>query len=200
MTYKKPIQARAIETERRFLDALCDLLASQSYESTSVDQIAKRARLHRGAFLKRFGSKREALLVLFSRYCDRASATIQALQDNLLEYPTAESFCFAMSVRFEEILLADFGANRAMHEDYCKNLQTDQLTKHIFGETVDLMRCVQSHFLKNMPFTDQGAFAASQLLVALNFNYVMKALPGLPKSTNLRHQLISQCMKSALAY
>ena len=200
MTYKTPVQARAIETERRFLDALNECLTSQSYESTSIEQIAKRAGLHRGAFFKRFGSKREALLVLFSRYCDRASASIQAIQHNLHEYPTVESICFAMSACLEEIQLADFGANRAMQEDFAQTLETDQLTKRIFSETVELMRCIQSHFLKDMSFTAQGAFAAAQLLVTLNFNYVMNAMPGLPRSADLRHQLISQCMKSALAY
>ena len=198
MTYRKAVQARAIATERRFLDALNECLTFQSYESTSIEQISKQAGLHRGAFLKRFGSKREALLVLFSRYCDRASATIQTMQRNLHEYPTAESICFAMSVRLEEIQLADFGANRAMLEDFSQKLETDQLTKRIFSETVELMRSIQSYFLKDIPFTDQGAFAASQLLVTLNFNYVMNAMPGLPRSAVLRHKLISQCLYSAL--
>lgn len=200
MSYTKPTQQRAIETENRFLNALNECLTERSFEETSIDEVANRAGLHRGAFLKRFGSKRQALLVLFARYCDRASAVIQEIQTNLHRHPTIEAVCYDMSIQLEKIQRADFGANRAMHEDFLNKLETNALTKRIFSETVDLMRHVQKRFLADKPFTDKGAFAATQLLVTINYNYVLRAMPGLPMDDTLRHHLISQCMCSALEY
>ena len=55
--YKKPLQPRAIATEKRFLDALNDLLKEKSLGQLSIDEIADHAQLTRGAFLKRFVQK-----------------------------------------------------------------------------------------------------------------------------------------------
>ena len=60
MTYKKPLQSRAILTEQRFLDALHELLQEKSLGQLTVDDIAEKAQLTRGAFLKRFGTKNAA--------------------------------------------------------------------------------------------------------------------------------------------
>ena len=198
MSYTKPIQHRAIETENRFLDALNECLTERSFEQTSIDDIANRAGLHRGAFLKRFGNKRQALLVLFSRYCDRASAVIQEIQTNIHRYPTVDAICLDMSIKLENIQKADFGSNRAMQEDFLSSFETNPLTKKIFSEAVELMKCVQQKFLKDQPFTSQGALAATQLLVSINYNYVIHAMPALPRDDKTRHELIGRCMCAAL--
>jgi len=198
MIYRMPIQARAIETENRFLNALNDCLVAKSFEKTSIDEIAARAGLQRGAFLKRFGSKEEALIVLFSRYCDRASAVIEDIHNNLQVYASAAEVCYAMSTRLEKIQLADFGANRAMQENFLDKLEAHALTKRIFHETVGLMKSIQRRFFVESACTSVGAYAATQLLVSTNYNYVLRAMPALPKEYKTRHQLISHCMCVAL--
>ena len=77
--YKKPKQTRAVITEQKFLDALSSLLSEKSLNKLTIEEIAERANLHRGAFLKRFGSKRQALFVLFERYCFDASACMSSI-------------------------------------------------------------------------------------------------------------------------
>lgn len=70
--YTKPSQARAIVSEQRFLDALNDLLVDASLNQISIDEIANRAQQTHGAFVNRFGSKKQALFVLWERYGQRA--------------------------------------------------------------------------------------------------------------------------------
>jgi AcrR family transcriptional regulator len=198
MEYKKPKQARAIATEQRFLNALNECLREKSFDATSIVDIAERAGLHRSAFLNRFGDKQQALLVLFERYCDLVFDVVETLRSNIDVYQTLDALCREMSSQLEQIQMAHFGANRAMQEYFYQRLETHDMVKRIFLETVGLMKFAQHRFLDEPQRTDQGAFAATQLLVTLNFNYVMRGMPGLPKSSDDRHALISKCMCAAL--
>lgn len=196
--YQKPIQPRAIATEQRFLEALHDLLQQKSFGQLTIDDIAERAGLTHSAFLKRFGSKKQALLVLYERYCDKASAVMTQIARSMNAYGHIEEVCRDMSMQLEEIQQADFPANRAMHEDFLEKLQVDPRTKKIFLECVDLMRCVQRQFKPGTAPSDVGAFAAAQLLVTINYNYVLKAMPALPHDFELRHRLIGKIVAEAL--
>lgn len=199
--YSKPIQARAIATEERFLDALNSLLREKSLGQLSVDEIAEHAHQTRGAFLKRFGSKKQALFILWSRYCQRASEDIANITLSLPQYVCAIDACASMSRQLEYIQTLHFSANRAMHEYFQENLKVDLQTKKIFKECVDMMRNTQKHFLKKTDSaTDTGAFAAAQLLVTINYNHVLKAMPGLPADPEIRHKMIGQIVASALEY
>lgn len=196
--YQKPIQHRAIATEQRFLDALNHLLKDRSFGQLSIDEIATHAGLTHSAFLKRFGTKKQALLVLYEQYCDKASAEMAAIKRNLANYSHVEDVCREMSVQLERIQQEDFPANRAMHEDFLEKLQVDPRTKKIFLECVDLMRCIQRDFMRGAAASDTGAFAAAQLLITINYNYVLKAMPALPVSADQRHRLIGKVVAEAL--
>jgi AcrR family transcriptional regulator len=198
MRYKKPTQVRAIETEQRFLNALDKCLREKSLDATSISDIAERAGLHRSAFLNRFGDKQQALLVLFERYTHLVYAVVDKLRSNLGSYETLGALCCDMSRQLEQIQIAHFGANRAMQEYFYQGLETHELVKKIFLATVELMRIAQHKFLDESMRSEHRAFAATQLLVTLNFNYVMRGMPGLPSNSELRHALISKCMCVAL--
>ena len=196
--YQKPIQPRAIATEQRFLDALHQLLTQKSFGQLSIDEIAEHAGLTHSAFLKRFGTKKQALLVLYEKYCDKASAVMAEIARNVATYAHIEDVCQEMSVQLERIQLLDFPANRAMHEDFLEKLEVDPRTKKIFLECVGLMRCVQQAFMRESTASDVGTFAAAQLLITINYNYVLKAMPALPLNAQLRHRLIGKIVAEAL--
>lgn len=64
--YSPPRQSRAVQTEQRFLQAFEELLLEKSFNRTTIQEIAERASLDKGAFLKRFGTKKK-LCYSFSR-------------------------------------------------------------------------------------------------------------------------------------
>lgn len=198
MSYIKPKQQRAIETEQKFLDALDACLQSKPYSETSINDIAEAAGLHRGAFINRFGSKQEALFQLYSRYADRASEVLSQIQANLAQFASLDQVCIHMSMELERIQLADFSANRAMNEFFLTELKTDPQTIKIFKETVALMGVVQSRYLPAGSFTATGAYAAAQILVTANYFYVLNAMPALPRDSDVRHRLIGKWITQAL--
>jgi AcrR family transcriptional regulator len=196
--YKKPLQPRAIATENRFLDALNELLKDKSLGQLSIDEIAQHAQLTRGAFLKRFGSKKQALFVLWAFYCTRASEEMVTIANGLQDFACIEDACMHMSRRLEHIQTHAFSVNRAMHEDFQENLRIDPQTKKIFLDCVGLMRQVQKRFNLAHSASDAGAFAAAQLLITINYNYVLKAMPALPIDPQARHKLIGDVVALAL--
>lgn len=196
--YQKPIQARAAATEQRFLEALHHLLQHKSFGQLTIDDIAEQAGLTHSAFLKRFGSKKQALLVLYERYCGKATAVMSEIGRHVGAYVDIEAVCREMSVQLERIQQEDFPANRAMHEDFLERLEVDPRTKKIFLECVELMRKVQQNFRPGPAASDIGAFAAAQLLVTINYNHVLRAMPALPQDFELRHRLIGKIVAEAL--
>ena len=74
MPYSAPTQSRSRNTERKFLAALDEMLRVNGYAQTTIDEVAERAGLTRASFLKRFGSKEQAVIVLFSKYCAKYQA------------------------------------------------------------------------------------------------------------------------------
>jgi AcrR family transcriptional regulator len=197
-TYAKPQQPRALATEQRLLDSLNALLRDKSLSRLSIDEISAHAQISRGAFLKRFGTKKQALFVLWQRYCDKASGVMRTVNQNLPTFPTAIEACIHMSIQLEKLQQDDFSANRAMHEDFLEKLMVDPATKMIFAECVDLMRNVQRTLLRPSTFSETGAFAAAQVLISTNYNYVLRAMPGLPRDPDERHELIGEMVALAL--
>lgn len=198
MLYSKPQQKRAIETEEKFLSALDQCLVLKSFNETTVDEIAEIAGLTRSAFMKRFGSKKGALLVLHSRYCERTNFEIRRFHELKGSWSSALLVCKESSIILERLQRESFACNRAMHEVFMESLKTDEQTKEIFLAAVNLMREVQQHFFPENSQSDTGALAATQLLVTINYNYVLKAMPALPREADQRHSLIAECMVSAL--
>jgi AcrR family transcriptional regulator len=197
-TYKKPLQSRAIVTEQRFLDGLHELLEEKSLGQITVEEIADKAQLTRGAFLKRFGSKKQALLILYDRYCDKVYAGMAEITLNLPQHTHAADVCYSMSKQAEALQMLDFPANRAMHEVFQEQLTIDRRTKEIFMACVDLMRKIQALFLPQTGASDTGAFAAAQLLFTLDYNFVLKSMPGFPRDPEVRHRLIGRLVAHTL--
>jgi AcrR family transcriptional regulator len=200
MIYRIPQQDRALRTETAYLDAFERLIAERGYMNTSVDAIAREAGLTKGAFLARFGSKKAALLLLFDRYCAKASAVMKEMTLRIQAMPSAEAAVYELSTVLEKIQLEDFAPNRAMQELFFEELKVDERTQKIFLELVDLMRLVQKHHLMGAAYTDTGAFSGSQVLVSVNFNYILHAMPALPRYHQTRHQMISHMVVAALQF
>lgn len=190
--YQKPLQTRAIATETRFLDALNELLKEKSLGQLSVDQIADHARLTRSAFFKRFGSKKQALFFLWERYSERSRSVKKQLSNKLGTYANAVEACIDISKEIEAFQKENFSANRAMHEDFQEDLKINPLTKQIFLEGVDLMHQVRLRFINPGATKDEKDFAAAQLMITINYNHVLNAMPGLPPDPEQRHQLIGR--------
>lgn len=195
--YISPKQQRAIETERKFLDALAQLLLEQSFQVTTVAQIAARAGLGQSAFMARFSSKRTALALLFKRYCDDVYLTLEELSRSLGDFPSLPALLSAMSSSFESVLRHHHGANHAMHEIFLIEKQVDDQTKGIFLATCQFLGTACVHF-KHQPTSTEQIASAVQLLVTIDYNYVLGAMPALPQQADLRHRLVAQAMLAAL--
>ncbi len=198
MTYKKPSQARAQQTESRLLNAYAELLVKHSYHDTTVSAIAHKAAISHGAFMARFGSKRQALSRLFGLFCDdvyrvldRLSKTPPIKGASLLDY------LITVSNEYEALVKHHWGANRAMHEVFLKEGVIDDQTKSIFRATVQALHPIFCDILQHDVPTERS-FAAVQLLVTLNYNHVLGAMPGLPDESMARHTLIAKTMAAAL--
>jgi AcrR family transcriptional regulator len=198
MSYSQPLQNRAKKTEALFLDALDQLLAEKGYTNTTINDVAALCGLTRAAFIKRFGSKERAVLILFEAYCNDASETMTRIQAGLETDTGLHDVLRKISNEFEGLLTEHLGVNRAMHEHFMQNLQVHTLTKRIFIECVTMMEKIQSQYLKHVACSSQGAWGASQLLVTIDYNYVLKAMPGLPTNSEQRHGLIADILQVAL--
>lgn len=198
MSYSPPVQSRARTTERKLLAALDELLRVNGYINTTIDEVAERAGLTRASFLKRFGSKEQAVILLFSKYCHQVSGMMQSMQYNLSDYPNLHFTLREMSQQFEAVLQMHMSSNRAMHEHFQQRLEVHDLTKQIFKRCVELMRAVQAQFLEEGSYTDAGAWYATQLLVTIDYNYLLRAMPAFPEDHGARHNLLADLLEVAL--
>lgn len=199
--YTPPKQQRAIETENRFLDAMDELLVTTSYAQLTIERIAVKAGLNKGSFLNRFGNKKQALFVLFKRYCDECQQRIAQKSSNIssADLPLDE-ICAEVSEQFEQLLIKHFSANRAMYECFTQELEVDDMTKNIFRSAVALMMVIQDRYAIAVVDREESAFYATQLLVTLNFNCVMKAMPAMPVDKSKRHKLVGKLLAQALMF
>lgn len=198
--YRSPTQLRAKKTEDAFLFAFRQLLANQGFAKTSIDDIAILSGQTRSAFLSRFGTKKSALLVLFDEYCSEVSGLMADISTQIQRLPNATACIHLMSTSFEVKLTKHFASNRAMHELYLEDLRTDERTQRIFRQLVDLMRKTQEKHLPRGTYTDTGAYSAAQLLVTVNYNYVLKAMPAFAREAGVRHVMISEAVSTLLKF
>ena len=120
------------------------------------------------------------------------------LNQILHQYSNAEEVCTEMSKQLEQLQSKHFASNRAMHEIFSEDLVVDIRTKKIFKELVELTKKIQCVFLSDAKVSDNGALSASQLLVTINYNYVLKAMTAFPRDTQSRHHLIGKLVTEAL--
>jgi AcrR family transcriptional regulator len=189
-------QARSLDTERRFLISLNELLADQSFTSTSIQQIADHAGLQKAAFTKRFGTKRDALFALFDVYCDAINLLIHELKDSHEKGETQiEEILFNLSIKFSETLNSHIASNRAMHELFLEDFETNERTKAIFKNATDLLSSIfQSTSKYNNDIYKYKVFNTTQLLVTLTYQYGIGAMPAFPDDPEERHRLIARLL------
>ena len=60
------------------------------------------------------------------------------------------------------------------------------------------MKLIQRRF--GYPDSNPGPFAAAQLLVSINYNYVLNAMTALPKDAKTRHALVASLCLQALDF
>lgn len=200
MPYRSPVQARGIDTLEKFLESFDEILSSKGYNGASIQEISDAAGLTKAAFLARFKTKKNALLLLFDRYCAAVSQEMSAASLDVVNHNDAKTCIYDLSYKFEKHLTKHFSSNRAMHEIFLAELKVDERTQKIFCKLVDLMRRVQEVHLTASSHTDNGAFFAAQILVTVNYNYVLQAMPAMPRETSLRHALIAQMVTEALKF
>jgi AcrR family transcriptional regulator len=194
--YSEPKQDRSKATEEAFLFALDTLLVQTSFKNLSIDEIAREAGISKGAFLRRFGSKRQALYVLYDRYCEKTVVVMDRIVSELPRKEQATESLFDMSKSLERLIKEDYSCNRAMREDFQENLEVHPSTRRIFLYCVEMMRQTQKRFFGGA--TDTGAYAAAQILITNTFEYVFNAMPGLPREFEQRHKLMADILFVAL--
>jgi AcrR family transcriptional regulator len=79
----QPQQSRSLRTQQSFVDAGWDILRNQSWESTSITAIAKKAGRSVGVFYQRFGSKDDFLTVLLNRWLEMSYASLESWPEGM---------------------------------------------------------------------------------------------------------------------
>ncbi|MGA8145138.1 MAG: helix-turn-helix domain-containing protein [Candidatus Acidiferrales bacterium] len=69
----EPHQKRSVDKRERLKEAGLALFAEKGYESTSIDEIARRANLAVGSFYQHYRSKRQLLLALMDELLEKLS-------------------------------------------------------------------------------------------------------------------------------
>ncbi len=141
-----PLQERSLEKRARLKTAGLALFGENGYENTSVDQIARRAKLAVGTFYQHFRSKRQLLLALMDELLEklsqlnfqpRASTDLRAAIRELL------SRAFAHDLRY-------LGAYRAWQEAALSDPSLVKKQREIHKWTTGrVMRVFQ--FLQSLP-------------------------------------------------
>ena len=194
--YSEPKQDRSKATEEAFLSALDMLLVQTSFKNLSIEDIAREAGISKGAFLRRFGSKRQALYVLYDRYCEKTVVVMDRIVSELPLKEQATESLFDMSKSLERLIKEDYSCNRAMREDFQENLEVHPSTRRIFLYCVEMMHRTQKRFLGVT--NETGAYSAAQILITNTFEYVFNAMPGLPRDYEQRHKLMAEILLVAL--
>jgi AcrR family transcriptional regulator len=116
MKYTKPKQERSRRTEQKSLEAFTTLILKNGFARTTLDDIAISSWQTLAAFIKRFGSKEQALLLLYSRYCDEVLQTLERFLASLDQAANIEDILRRMSQQFEVLLTNHFAANHTKHD------------------------------------------------------------------------------------
>lgn len=194
--YRSPKQRRAAASEEKFLNALNDLLLHDSFHNVTVQMVVEKAGLSHGSFMGRFGSKRVAIERLFTRFCDDVRLALLGLRE-IAPVTEADASIIGVfveaSVRYEALVRKHWGVNRAMHELFLLDGKVDEQTKSIFKDTVAIFQEIFSA-LGMGTYSLPSLFAATQIMVTYNYNYVLGAMPASPENADTRHKQIADIM------
>jgi AcrR family transcriptional regulator len=122
----EPQQKRSLEKRARLKAAGLLLFGEKGYESTSVDDIARRAKLAVGTFYQHFRSKRQLLLALMDELLEKLSqldfrpgtaTDVRAVIHELLSHAFSHDLRYLGAYRaWQEAVLSDFDLARKQQE------------------------------------------------------------------------------------
>lgn len=199
MKFSPPKQDRSRLTTDAYLDALESCLNVTGMTRTTIQDVAARAGLGRAAFIQRFGSKRQAVLILYDRYAGLCVEELEAQLKKIETCAAPELFLAEIYEATEHMHSIHFGLNMAMLQDFADELATAEGTKRVFRAFVSLMAALQARFLPPAAISVEGRYAASQLIITTSLNYVLRAMPGMPRDARRRHAMMGQIAWLALS-
>src|SRR6187402_3164461 len=98
----------------RMLLATAELVAERGYQKTTIELIAKTARVALSTFYEQFSSKEECFLAAFDETVDAAAAVFAELLDE--EQPWAEQISSALEIALEMVVSEPARANLCIVE------------------------------------------------------------------------------------
>jgi AcrR family transcriptional regulator len=150
-----PKQSRSLAKHTRLKAAALALFGKKGYENTSVEQIARRAKLAVGGFYRHFRSKRQLLLALMNDLMEKLS------QVNLRP-ETAKNAQLAISEMLSRAFSHDLhylGAYRAWQEAVASDADLARKDQEIHAWTVARITAV-FQLLQQLPGARQGVDTA----------------------------------------
>lgn len=200
MAYRPPQQSRSRTSEDEMLAAFQSSLEKHGYLETNLEQVAAEAGLSRPGFLKRFGSKKGALIILYNRYCDECVDVLKSIRDEVSDYTNLTDFFSMLYQRTEEAQLANFAVNRAMSQDFFAELSVAEGTVEVFKAFLEVMNELQKQDYVPQAVTPAGQYAASQLIITIGLNSALGAMTGLPRDKSERVALVGHLAKEAFLF
>lgn len=194
--YSPPQQARAIETERMLLGAFLEELDRSGFEDTNLSVVAKKAGITRPGLLRRFGSKRGLLLVLYDRYCDDCVLQLRHFKADFRDYASLASLIQHLYIATERMHQDNYSLNLAMSQMYFSELAPANGTKRVFKEFLSLFGALEENGWYNENIA--GTYAGIQIIISTSLNYTLGAMGGFPRDQNIRAQLVSRLVIEAL--
>lgn len=142
----KPIQKRSLEKRERLKTAGLALFGEKGYENTSINEIARRAKLAVGSFYQHFRSKRQLLLALMDELLEKLSQLDfqpQGVADVRAGIRTILARAFAHDLKY-------LGAYRAWQEAALSDSKLGKKQEEIHAWTTGRVMRV-FHFLQGLP-------------------------------------------------
>lgn len=194
--YHPPQQARAIETERLLLARFLEELERSGFAATNLSVVAKKAGVTRPGLLRRFGSKRGLLLVLYDRYCDDCVSQLERFKAGFQDYASLASLIQHLYFATERMHQDNYSLNLAMSQIYFDELSPENGTKRVFKAFLSLFQTLEENgwYNKNI----DGTYAGIQIIISTSLNYTLGAMGGFPRDQNLRAKLVSRLVIEAL--
>jgi len=154
---RQPLQERSQETMLRILDAFEKLLRKRSYESISINDIAKEASTGAGSIYARFDGKRSILLAVHARLRDRVRRYFRAL------FNPATSVDESVEAAIERVIRGMFAWHRR-HQNIIKT--------SLILDDADVYNGISVSFA---PYSGQMALLLKARMPSLSDEEVLKA-------------------------
>lgn len=150
------------DRRRRILDAAEELILEHGFDAMSIQRIASRVGIAKGAVYREFASKNEILDVLLTRSMDRMTHASRELLDGMENPPLSRAYAIGVEVLLDDALMtAAFLDDRGVLGSYIDTVDDNRYrTRHL--AVIEWIRTLQ----------DQGtlstAIEAEALALALS--------------------------------